>query len=429
MIYWVFSYSRHFQVLVRQELVTTVFLLTLIVVFNLEGLVLDWGHFYCSALALYQCHFSILRFPIRIALGCIILISYVSLKLWYVAQVMTTDDNDDDARPLVLRNGLYILIYFGAQAWVVFYSEVDQRINFHHSITVEHQAGKLTSEQSRVDQILRNLLPPSIVDQMDEMRHRREGMERLSKSSMVVGLDQQQTFAESFDSVTVLFTDMVNFTAFSSKIPVARFVNMSDYLKPHNPKTLNHRLVSFLNDMFTRFDTITEQHEVYKVEIIGDAYIIVGGCPVISTNHPVQVLLAGLDMLAEMPALTHHSQEASSSSVSSSSQDSPSSFSAVEESLAKPAGTKINIRIGVHTGPVVAGIVSMKNPRYHLFGETMSIGHFCESHGSPGRIHVSESTFKHVQETNPGMFQFDYNQTYTLNSQRFRTYFLDSKYT
>jgi class 3 adenylate cyclase len=121
--------------------------------------------------------------------------------------------------------------------------------------------------------------------------------------------------------------------------------------------------------MYTRFDTITEKENLYKVEIIGDAYFVVGGCPVVTNNHALAVVTAAIDMMAALPLLRRNC-----------------------------GVPDLNIRIGIHTGPVLAGVVGIKDPRYHLFGETVSIAHFLESSGIPGRIQISESTWSRLNK-------------------------------
>ena len=120
--------------------------------------------------------------------------------------------------------------------------------------------------------------------------------------------------------------------------------------------------------MYTMFDTISDQNDVYKVEIIGDAYYVVGGCPLTTTSHAFEVIQAALDMLNVLPVLQRNANDLS-----------------------------VNIRIGIHTGPVVAGVVGTKDPRYHLFGETVTIAQHLENTGQPGRVHISETTYKHVE--------------------------------
>jgi class 3 adenylate cyclase len=214
-------------------------------------------------------------------------------------------------------------------------------------------------EEARITKLLLNLLPATIVHKLKE--------------------DPEATIADFFDNCTVLFTDMVNFTAYSSKVSAME-------------------LVQFLNDMYTRFDTIAEREVLYKVEIIGDAYFVVGGCPIVNTNNALAVVTAATDMFAALPLLRRNC-----------------------------GVPDLNIRIGVHSGPVLAGVVGSKDPRYHLFGDTVSIAHFLESSGVPGRIHISESTWASMNKETPGHgFKVEYHTLLSIqgSTKKLRTYFV-----
>lgn len=314
------------------------------------------GHAYMSVLALYQCYFANVSFLLRALLGFLILALYLLTNL-VIAPHFSWNSDTDQVR--VGRNALYILIFFAGQAWVVFNSEFKQRINHYREITLNSQKQKLVEEEQRITKLLLNLLPETIVHKLKE--------------------DPEATIADFFDNVTVLFTDMVNFTAYSSKVSAME-------------------LVQFLNDMYTRFDTIAEKESLYKVEIIGDAYFVVGGCPIVSTTNALAVVSAAMDMFAALPLLRRN--------------------------CGLP---DLNIRIGVHSGPVLAGVVGSKDPRYHLFGETVTIAHFLESSGSPGRIHISESTWARMNKDTPGHgFKVEYHTLLSINGypKKIRTYFV-----
>lgn len=111
------------------------------------------------------------------------------------------------------------------------------------------------------------------------------------------------------------YKDMAGFTAYSSKITPTQ-------------------LVRFLNRMYSAFDEITNKHGVYKVEVIGDAYFVVGGCPKSDPAHAHRIALTAIDFLKTLPGLR------------------------------EIAGADINIRIGIHTGSVIAGVVGEKDPRF-----------------------------------------------------------------
>ncbi|GMF15320.1 unnamed protein product [Phytophthora lilii] len=340
-----------------EQLASVMVILVVAVILCAESLATNsLGHAYMSALALYQCYFANVSFLLRVINGFEILALYLLANL-LAAPYFGWEINATQLR--VLRNALYIFLFFGGQAWVVFNSEFKQRINHYRDITLNSQKQKLVEEEARITKLLLNLLPETIVHKLKE--------------------DPQTTIADFFDNVTVLFTDMVNFTAYSSKVSAME-------------------LVQFLNDMYTRFDTIAEREVLYKVEIIGDAYFVVGGCPIVNTNNALAVVTAATDMFAALPLLRRNC-----------------------------GVPDLNIRIGVHSGPVLAGVVGSKDPRYHLFGDTVSIAHFLESSGVPGRIHISESTWASMNKETPGHgFKVEYHTLLSINgsSKKLRTYFV-----
>ncbi|KAE9024959.1 hypothetical protein PR001_g11217 [Phytophthora rubi] len=133
-----------------------------------------------------------------------------------------------------------------------------------------------------------------------------------------------------------------------------------------------------------------------NVEIIGDAYFVVGGCPIVTAYNALAVVTAATDMFAVLPLLRRNC-----------------------------GVPDLNIRIGVHSGPVLVGVVGSKDPRYHLFGETVSIAHFLESSGVPGRIHISESTWASMNKETPGHgFKVEYHTLLSISgsSKKLRTY-------
>jgi adenylate cyclase len=155
--------------------------------------------------------------------------------------------------------------------------------------------------------------------------------------------DGPSTIAESFDSVSVLFADLCGFTEFSQAI---------------EPR----ELVGLLDEIFSAFDQLAASHGVEKIKTIGDAYMAVAGLPVRRPDHADAVAKMALGM-----------------------QD---AFAEVM----KARGLAMQVRIGIHTGPVVAGVIGRHKFTYDLWGDTVNLASRMESHGEPSRIHVSQAT-------------------------------------
>lgn len=159
--------------------------------------------------------------------------------------------------------------------------------------------------------------------------------------------------AQQIDEVTVLFTDFKGFTQLSEKL---------------TPK----QLVFEINECFSAFDHIMQKHGVEKIKTIGDAYMAAGGLPTPNTTHPVDVVKAALDIQKFMLELKEKKQ--------------------AEGKLF------FEIRIGVHTGPVVAGIVGVKKFAYDIWGDTVNTASRMESSGEIGRVNISGSTFQLIKD-------------------------------
>jgi class 3 adenylate cyclase len=165
---------------------------------------------------------------------------------------------------------------------------------------------------------------------------------RLKTSSAVI--------ADGFDDVTVLFADIVNFTP------------LSDRVSPE-------QLVKLLDELFTDFDGLVERFDLEKIKTIGDAYMVAGGLPIERPDH----VQAVADMALEMnTAVARHTAS---------------------------AGDGFSLRIGIDTGPVVAGVIGRKKFIYDLWGDTVNTASRMESHGVPGRIHVTGRTRDRLADT------------------------------
>lgn len=167
--------------------------------------------------------------------------------------------------------------------------------------------------------------------------------------------EKGKTNAKHYDEVSVLFTDFVNFTANSERIGVQEVLNE-------------------LNICFTEFDRIMEKYNLEKIKTIGDAYLAVSGLPVSNDQHAKNAVNASLEILSY---IQHRKQE------------NPNA---------------LDIRIGIHSGPVIAGIVGVKKFAYDIWGDTVNTAARMEQNSSLGKLNVSEATYQIIKDD----FSFEY---------------------
>jgi adenylate cyclase len=155
--------------------------------------------------------------------------------------------------------------------------------------------------------------------------------------------------ADGFPEVTVLFADIVDFTSRSERIAP-------------------EQVVEVLNDLFSAFDRLAWQRGLEKIKTIGDAYMVVGGLPEPRPDHAEAVAEMALTMLEEVAGRSD------------------------------PSGRPLAVRIGIDTGPVVAGVIGTSRFSYDLWGDTVNTASRMESHGVPGCIQVTGRTYRRLRD-------------------------------
>ncbi|XP_032217783.1 uncharacterized protein LOC5517355 [Nematostella vectensis] len=215
----------------------------------------------------------------------------------------------------------------------------------------------LKEEQQRTDELLSAMFPRSVAE------------------TLKLG---EKVPSEHFDSVTVFFSDIVDFT------------NMCAMISPMS-------VTQMLNDVYSVFDDHIEKYDVYKVETIGDAYMVVSGLPLRNgTSHADEIGRMSLDLVRLTETTTLDSV---------------------------PKGKKLMVRVGIHTGPCVSGVVGYKMPRYCLFGDTVNTASRMQTTGIPQKVHISETTYDLLTKFNT--FHMEYRGTLEVKGKGLmRTYWL-----
>jgi adenylate cyclase len=181
----------------------------------------------------------------------------------------------------------------------------------------------LREEQEKAENLLLNILPRSIADRLK---------------------DEAQPIADHFDSASILFADVADFTPWSDRLPPAE-------------------VVGYLDHLFSHFDELAERHGLEKIKTIGDCYMVAAGVPTPRSDHARALAFMALDML---DAMRPHDEF---------------------------GHLGLELRVGINSGPVVAGVIGRKRFLYDLWGDAVNTASRMESHGTPGRIQITRSTY------------------------------------
>ncbi|XP_033751983.1 atrial natriuretic peptide receptor 1-like [Pecten maximus] len=203
---------------------------------------------------------------------------------------------------------------------------------------VEERTQQLLVEKKRSEELLHQILPRSVARDL---------------------LQGRNVLPESFSSVSIYFSDLVDFTSLCSKLTALQVIDV-------------------LNEVYTLFDNIIDKYNVYKVETIGDAYMVASGLPIRNgTRHVTEICRMALDLRDK---ISNHE-------------------------LKQNVVDKVKLRIGIHTGPCVTGVVGLKMPRYCLFGDTVNTASRMETTGVALKIHISDVTKTATDDT--GLFKVE----------------------
>lgn len=221
---------------------------------------------------------------------------------------------------------------------------------------VEERTRELAEARKRSDELLKNILPEAIADELKTTG---------------------QAQAVAFESTSVMFTDFVGFTQIAESMSA-------------------QRLVAQLDEAFSDFDAIIDRRGLEKLKTIGDAYMCAGGVPTANRTHAADCILAGLALQDHMERL----QEG-------------------RRARGEPAWA---LRIGIHTGPLVAGVIGTRKFAYDVWGDTVNVASRMESSGAAGKVNVSEATWR---ATEPLFVWTDRGKVQAKNKGEVRMFFAE----
>jgi adenylate cyclase len=270
--------------------------------------------------------------------------SYTEISKINVFDIIHPDDHEQ------CRNAFYRASYGEKieQLKVAFVTKKGSIIFVEGNINCKFLAGKAVATRA----IFRNITQRLAAE--TALKHQQEKTQKLLLNILPEAIanrlkEETVTIAENFASVTVMFADIVGFTNIASEVSPIELVNL-------------------LNHIFSSFDRLTEKYQLEKIKTIGDAYMVVGGLPTRRHDHAEAIAYMALDMQKAISQFNCENQQ------------------------------NFSIRIGIHSGPVVAGVIGIKKFTYDLWGDTVNIASRMESQGIPGSIQITETTFNLLKD-------------------------------
>jgi len=251
-------------------------------------------------------------------MGCALVLSRRAAIFWASVNVigvtfaLASEDRFAAAAPEALPPGFSVVNGFFNGVWTTFLA----------MFLILYLLRELETAQDLADRLLYNVLPPVIAARL-KRAHR--------------------TIADSYESASVLFADIVGFTP------------LSNVLSPEG-------MIDLLNDVYSHFDALAKRHGVEKIRTIGDNYMVAAGVPEPRPDHAQALADLALDMQVYC------------------------------EQIAPVGGHPIRFRIGINSGPLIAGVIGTTRYQYDIWGNTVNTASRMESHGEPGKIQLTEET-------------------------------------
>ncbi|XP_014603686.1 PREDICTED: adenylate cyclase type 2-like isoform X4 [Polistes canadensis] len=238
---------------------------------------------------------------------------------------------------------------------------------------------KLNYEKDQEEQLTRSILPQHIAAKIKkEFRDIFKFMEE-HKKPPPKGRPRNDLCVETHNNVSILYADVVNFSGLTLSLPV-------------------RKLVETLNDLFGSFDEASERHNVLRIKFLGDCYYCVSGVPTPNSQHAKNCVDLGLDMIKIIKE--------------------------VRTRVRRESGVDVNMRIGVHSGNIISGILGANKWQYDVWSRDVVIANKMEQTGKPGKVHVTQQTLDLIDATDYDCVPVETLNDEVLNKYGIRSYLI-----
>ncbi|CAL7940010.1 unnamed protein product [Xylocopa violacea] len=292
---------------------------------------------------------------------------------------LITYRNTFDYTTKIITDTIYFACVNGLGLYFRFMNEVVIRRSFLDRRKCVESTLRLNYEKDQEEQLTRSILPQHIAakikkDFRDIFRFIEE-----HKKPPPKGRPRNNLCVETHNNVSILYADVVNFSGLSVTLPV-------------------RKLVETLNDLFGSFDEASERHNVLRIKFLGDCYYCVSGVPTPNSQHAKNCVDLGLDMIKIIKE--------------------------VRARVRRESGVDVNMRIGVHSGNIISGILGANKWQYDVWSRDVVIANKMEQTGKPGKVHITQQTLDLVDASEYDCVPVESLNDEILNKYRIRSYLI-----